>query len=459
LLRFPQHDSRFHAPSHSSQLYRRALHPDNGYMTIISPDSLSHSSEIAPDEIPSSEPAFEHDSRWQVLRKNLRGAIHAVVTHRENRRRVARGDYKLRPLIGSYYVTHRCNLKCGYCTEHYPIRDTVDLDTKGAFAVLGRLRREMSSIYFTGGEPLVRPDIVSILREARRLRFFPIYLGTNGLLLPLREQALDYADRLIISLDSMNEANWDDLLNAGPGQARRIYEIIAHCAGMQRSRRVSIMINCVITQDTIEEVYRVMEFCFRYDVVFAAVSATSDSLPDRALLARPDYQRLVRHIVELKRRGYPILGSMESIETLLLGKPFPCYATAVPHVYPNGDVFFPCQPLGRVGGNLLELGSIAAVYRAGERKFGPWKECWRGCALNCYVLTAFYMHHFWDQMVLESIAQFAMQPGTGKRLPSDAALEPLYEDPSTWELTYPVSAQPVGASYDVPLAQLQSVGR
>ncbi|HVB35530.1 MAG TPA: radical SAM protein [Patescibacteria group bacterium] len=427
-------------------------------MTTNAPASLGNTAEMLSPETAAPGPLFEHDSRWQVMGKNLRGAIQAILTYRTNRRRVARGDYKLRPLIGSYYVTHRCNLKCEYCTEHYPIRDTVDLDTEGAFAVLARLRREMSSIYFTGGEPLVRPDIVPILREARRLRFFPIYLGTNGLLLPLREQVLDYADRLIISLDSMNGAAWDELLGAGAGQARRIYEIIAHYAGEQRRRHMSIMINCVITGDTIAEAYRVMEFCFHHDVVFAPVSATSDSLPDRALLARPDYQRLVRHIVELKRRGYPILGSMESIETLLLGRPFPCYATAVPHVYPNGDVFFPCQPLGRIGGNLLDLGSIEAVYRAGERKFGAWKECWRGCALNCYVLTAFYMHHFWDQMVLESIAQFAMQPGTGKRLPADAALEPLYEDPATWESVYETAPPPSASSYDVPLAQLTSIG-
>ncbi len=417
-------------------------------------DDRAECGESAPAGEAAPGARFEHDTRWRVLRRNLRGAIQAIRTHGANRRRIARGDFKLRPLIASYYVTHRCNLKCGYCTERYPIRDTTDLGTEEACGVLGRLRREMSAIYFTGGEPLVRPDIVELVREARRLNFFPIYLGTNGLLLPSRERVLDYADRVVISLDSTDAGAWDDLLGAGGGQARRIYEIIAHYAGEQRRRRVSLMVNCVITRETVADVYGVMEFCFRHDVVFAPVSATADSLPDRALLARPDYQRLVRHILELKRRGYPILGSIDSLETLLFGRPFPCYATALPHVYPNGDVFYPCQPLGRVGGNLLELGSIAAVYREGERKFGPWKECWRGCALYCYVLTAYYMHHFWDQMVLESVAQFAMQPGTGRRLPAEAALEPLYEDPSSWEPSDPVAVPPTRLVYDVPLAQL-----
>jgi MoaA/NifB/PqqE/SkfB family radical SAM enzyme len=427
-------------------------------MKTVSPDVYAEPAWVAPGEDEPPGHSFEHDTRWQMLRKNLRGAISAILTHRANLRRIARDDYKLRPLIGSYYVTHRCNLKCNYCTEHYPIRDTVDLETEGAFAVLARMRREMDAIYFTGGEPLVRPDIVEILRQAHRLNFFPIYLGTNGLLLPLRDKVLDYADRVVISLDSTNPDAWDGVLGAGPGQARRIYDIIAHYARHQRRRHISLMVNCVITGETISDVYRVMEFCFRHDVVFAPVAAAADSLPDRELFARPDYQRLVRHIVELKRRGYPILGSIESTETLLLGRPFPCYATTLPHVYPNGDVFYPCQPLGRIGGNLLELGSIQAVYEEGERKFGPWKECWRGCALNCYVLTNYYMHHFWDQMVLESVGQFAMQPGTGKRLPAEAALEPLYENPADWRPIYEVAPPQAPSNYDVSLAQLSRSG-
>jgi len=424
-------------------------------MRTVSPSSYPEAQYLAPSELAPRTQRFEHDTRWQVFRKNVRGAAHAILTYYLNRRRIRRNDYKLRPLIGSYYVTHRCNLKCLYCTEHYPIRETVDVDTEGAFEILRKIRKECQAIYFTGGEPLVRPDIIEIVREAARLKFFPIYLGTNALLLPLRDKVVDFVDRLVISLDSLNAQSWDRTLNAGRGQAEKIYQIVAHYAGQQRKRNMSILINCVITHDSIEEVYRVMEFCFRHDMVFAPVSATTDSLADPALLARPDYQRLVKHILDLKKRSYPILGSVESIETLLLGKKFPCYALAVPHIYPNGDVFYPCQPLGKIGGNLLELGSISEAYREGERKYGPWKECWRSCGLNCYVLTNSYIHHFWDQMVVESVAQFAMQPGTGRVLEADAALEPLFEDPESWQAVFPVpEPAPLGVNIDVPLASL-----
>jgi len=428
-------------------------------MQTRSPATYPEAKYISPGEIPPDNHAPFHDTKPQILRKNARGAYHALRTYYANKWKIARKDFKLKPLIASYYVTHRCNLKCTYCTEHYPIRDTVDVDTEGALQILGNLRRDMSAVYFTGGEPLVRPDIVDIAREAARLKFFPVYLGTNGLLLPLRDKVVDYVDRLVISVDSMDPQAWDSILNAGSGQATKIYEIVAHYAKQQRQRDFSILVNCVITHTSIEQVYSVMEFCFRQDVVFAPVAAALDSLPDRTLLSRPDYQRLARHIIDLKKRGYPILGSAESIETLLFGKPFPCYATLLPHVYPNGDVFYPCQPLGRIGGNLLELGSIGEVYKQGEKKFGPWKECWRGCALNCYVLTSYFIHHFWDQMLWESGEQFAMRSGTSKtgtgvRLPAAAALEPLFEDSEEWQaepLPYLVSpARP----FDVPVSRL-----
>jgi MoaA/NifB/PqqE/SkfB family radical SAM enzyme len=430
-------------------------------MRTHSPGSYPEPSYVSPKQLRASEQAPFHDTKWQIVVKNARGAVHSLLTYYTNKRRLARNDYKLKPLIASYYVTHRCNLKCVYCTEHYPIRDTVDLDTEGAFEIVRRLRREMSAIYFTGGEPLVRPDIVKIVREAARLKFFPIYLGTNGVLLPLRDEVVDYIDRLVISLDSMDPESWDAILNAGRGQANRVYEVISHYAKQQRKRDFSIMLNCVITRDSIEQVYRVMEFCFKHDVVFAPVAAAINSLPDPALMGRADYQRLAHHIVELKRRGYPILGSADSIETLLFGKPFPCYATLLPHVYPNGDVFYPCQPLGRIGGNLLELGSIAEVYKEGEKKFGAWKECWRGCALNCYVLTSYFIHHFWDQMVWESGEQFAMRsgtakPGSGERLPAAAALEPLSEDSEQWKAGPLPEWLTAPRGFDVPISKLSA---
>ena len=47
-------------------------------MKTVSPDVYAEPAWVAPREDDSPGHSFEHDSKWQVLRKNLRGAVHAL---------------------------------------------------------------------------------------------------------------------------------------------------------------------------------------------------------------------------------------------------------------------------------------------------------------------------------------------------------------------------------------------
>ena len=86
-----------------------------------------------------------------------------------------------RPIQCSLYVTDRCNLDCSYCTEYdnaQPHPATEDLKTwLRKIQELGTMR-----ITLVGGEPLLHPDIVEIVRYARELGF-ATSLTTNGFLL------------------------------------------------------------------------------------------------------------------------------------------------------------------------------------------------------------------------------------------------------------------------------------
>ena len=69
-----------------------------------------------------------------------------------------------------------------------------------------------------------------------------------------------------------------------------------------------------------------------------------------------------------QRSKQPINGTPRTIETLLRFREFQCYPTMFPRVYPNGDVFYPCEPLRKVAGNLLRDGSLAEdILRGGRR--------------------------------------------------------------------------------------------
>src|SRR6266705_2530233 len=86
-----------------------------------------------------------------------------------------------KPLQCSLYVTDRCNLDCAYCTEYDNSRPHPSLDDLKKWI---RKIRELGTmrIALVGGEPLVHPNIVELVRYCRELGF-ATSLTTNGFLL------------------------------------------------------------------------------------------------------------------------------------------------------------------------------------------------------------------------------------------------------------------------------------
>lgn len=84
----------------------------------------------------------------------------------------------------AWEVTSACNLRCIHChaTSGKPSPD--DLDTDEARRLIDGLAeiKEFRTIVFTGGEPLVRPDIFELLRHSKDVGFSNI-LATNGTLI------------------------------------------------------------------------------------------------------------------------------------------------------------------------------------------------------------------------------------------------------------------------------------
>ncbi len=79
-----------------------------------------------------------------------------------------------------------CNLGCDYCTLTPAMRKQA-LTTAAVRGALVRAREDgLSAVSFTGGEPTIRPDLLPLVREARRLGFEDVKVQTNGLLLAER---------------------------------------------------------------------------------------------------------------------------------------------------------------------------------------------------------------------------------------------------------------------------------
>ena len=71
------------------------------------------------------------------------------------------------PLLAQVVVTRRCNLACGYCNEYDAVSPPVPTAT--LLATIDHLAAlKTASITLTGGEPLLHPDLDTLVRAARR---------------------------------------------------------------------------------------------------------------------------------------------------------------------------------------------------------------------------------------------------------------------------------------------------
>lgn len=146
-------------------------------------------------------------------------------------------------------VTDRCNLRCIYCMPEHGIEriaheDILSFEEIAEFVRAG-VDLGIDKIRLTGGEPLVRKGVVSLVRllaEIRGIR--DLAMTTNGVLLEEYSALLKEAGlhRLNISLDTVDPARFS-------GITRRDH-LPAVLRGIDAAARAgfSIKLNCVIRE-------------------------------------------------------------------------------------------------------------------------------------------------------------------------------------------------------------------
>ena len=342
------------------------------------------------------------DKRRPTTRELLRGLVRQApfvaknfqLYFRNGWRRHVLGSKVVAPYAVTFYVTHKCNLDCSYCTQKEPEVFSDELDTAGTLQVLKRIRRESDSMVITGGEPTLRADIEQIVMAARfGYKFRSVLLITNGTLLDRKPGILKGVTGLVVSLDALQADPTNPL--SKPAAVSKVLENLA-LAKEQLGNPRKITISTVIEEWNVAEVERLLDWCGEQGFVFAAQSAQMEKMPNLALLRSAKYQALVDKIIERRREGkQAINGTAKTIETLLRFRDFQCYPTMFPRVYPNGDVFYPCEPLRKVAGNLLRDGSLAKIFAAGKKKYGDIPPCQGICYLFGNVLSHYYVTDFW----------------------------------------------------------------
>jgi radical SAM protein with 4Fe4S-binding SPASM domain len=180
------------------------------------------------------------------------------------RMEVAKSAAERRPIV-VWNLTRTCNLKCVHCyTDSAAQRYPDELTTQQCKAVLDDLADyKVPAVLFSGGEPLVRPDLYELAAYARE-RGLHVVLSTNGTLIDAaaakRLKELEFA-YVGISLDSAIPAVHDEFRGV-QGAFERTMRGFRNCvdAGQKVGLRLTL------TQHTCGDLGRIFDFLESHNI-------------------------------------------------------------------------------------------------------------------------------------------------------------------------------------------------
>jgi GTP 3',8-cyclase len=166
-----------------------------------------------------------------------------------------------RPLISlRISITNRCNVRCFYCHHDGIVPQNYEM-TPNEMQRIVIVAKEIGieKIRLSGGEPLIREDIIDIVTKISSVGFRDISLTTNGVLLGKYAEALYNAGltRVNVSFDTLNPETYKRI-------TKRDYMKLAKI-GIERAVKAGlnpVKVNMVVMKGINDnEIWDMFEFC------------------------------------------------------------------------------------------------------------------------------------------------------------------------------------------------------
>ncbi len=231
-------------------------------------------------------------------------------------RRGIRNYITNRPLVLSFEVTLSCNCNCRHCDLGGLIKNEKRLAPEGYTRLIRLMNPPAAQI--SGGEPLLREDIVDVVKAIKPSGGLPyLIFVTNGALLnetnylQLHEAGVN---QLSVSLDFPDERHDD--FRRHRGLFEHLDQIIPQLA---RFGYRDIILNTAITRDNLKDVLSIAQKAMEWNVSvsYSAYTALRTGNTAYSISDREDLDVLRENIyklIELKEQGYHITNS----KTILL---------------------------------------------------------------------------------------------------------------------------------------------
>jgi cyclic pyranopterin phosphate synthase len=149
-------------------------------------------------------------------------------------------------------LTDRCNLRCAYCMppeglDWLPKPEVLTGEEIVRLVTIGVEALGIREVRFTGGEPLLRPDLADIIAATAALKPQPeISLTTNGIGLERRVAGLKAAglDRINVSLDTLRPEVFRKLTRRD-----RLDDVLTGLAAAAAAGLTPVKVNAVLMRD------------------------------------------------------------------------------------------------------------------------------------------------------------------------------------------------------------------
>ena len=292
-------------------------------------------------------------------------------------------------------VTNRCNARCGFCSiplQPYNGATPPDL-LEQAIDKLYDL--DVRYIQFTGGEPLLYPYLNRVIEYASESGMLMTVVTNGSLLDEKRAKALaeSRVQGVSISVDHYDRGVFEQ--NRGiPGLADRVAEGVQHLRDNGLPAQASTTISKLLDLEA-GDYLKLIEHNQRlgFDGTYFCYPMT-DMRSNYALggeiveFKKDELAKIITYIKALKRQGYPIDNSYETLDAVLAfleGKPsrYPCVAGYKVFYLDWCLNLYDCMTRGNLIGHILELDTKQLNLQR--------VEC-EQCILSCDREPSIYQH-------------------------------------------------------------------
>ena len=278
------------------------------------------------------------------------------------------------PLALVAELTHRCPLRCVYCSNPRELTARGHELSAASWARVFREAAELGVLQadFTGGEPLARPDLTEIIRSARAAGLYASLISSG---LPLDEKRL--AELVAAGLDHFQLS----FQGAEPTAAQEFSGTNTHAQKVKvaewvKRHRVALTLNFVIHRGNLNQLEEMVALAERIGparVEFAHVQYYGWAFANRARLL-PTRAQLDRSLEILKSAEERLRGRIKVeyvVPDYYAKYPKPCmggWGRKVILVKPDGDVL-PCHAANVLPGiafDNVERRSLRQIWNESE---------------------------------------------------------------------------------------------